>query len=97
VDRKYPELADAFYKEVDHMLARIEHPASIPEWAEEAMDYVDVVGGFLGEHGAISKYDWERLSGEIHEIASKRFGKGWYVKSLKSRAAAASRTAKMLR
>jgi len=85
MEREYPELADAFYKEMDHMLARIEHPAALPQWAEEAMDYVDIVGGFLGERGAISKYDWERLSGEIHEIATKRFGKKWYLKALKGR------------
>lgn len=76
---------------MEEMLARLRHPAATPEWAEEAMEYVDNVGEFLGEHGAISKYDWERLSGEIHEIASRRFGQNWYLESLKGRVARARR------
>lgn len=91
MERGYVELRDAFFRQADDMIARLVHSVATPEWAEEAMEFVDNVATFLGEHGIVSKYDWDRLSQEIDEAATKRFGVNWYLQSLKSRVSRSQR------
>lgn len=91
MERRYQELAEAFFRQAEDMIARLVHSVATPEWAEEAMEFVDNVATFLGEHGIVSKYDWDRLSQQIDEAATKRFGVNWYLQSLRARVDRAQR------